>query len=122
MKNEELEQQIIKAARESSLKGYNSPLSKLVQKVVDENSEKLYSIMQSAFSEAISTETFRRSIVDAFSHKIARNMISQNDSMFDKLFAQMKTDQTLRAKIVLAVEKVVTDVMTLQNKTEKQRC
>ena len=93
------------------LTGYNSPLSKLVISVVEENQKFLRSIISDSFNEVIRTEDFKRAIVDAFSHKVARSIISNNDGLFDKVSNELKQDAVFKSKMALAVSNVVEECL-----------
>lgn len=109
-----LEQDILKVAQNSiaaalkqTLEGYNSPLTKLIASVVDENSVALRSIISDSFTEVIKTQDFKNSIVTAFSHKVAKTIISNNDGLFDKVSNELKQDAIFKSKMQLAVSNVV---------------
>lgn len=93
------------------LSGYNSPLLKLVSEVVSENSSTLKSIISDSFKQVISTDDFKSSIVSAFSHKVARTIISNNDGLFDKVSNELKQDNVFKAKMAVAVANVVEECL-----------
>lgn len=93
------------------LSGYSSPLSKLIASVVDENSAELRQIISDSFTQVIRKDEFKQSIVEAFSHKIARTMISNNDGLFDKVANGLKTDSVFKSKITLAVSTIVEECL-----------
>lgn len=114
-----LEKDILSAVQSSmdkvireALSSYNSPLTKLVQGVVDSHSTELRKIISESFGEVIRTEDFKRSIVSAFSHKVARSIISNNDGLYDKVSNELKQDATFKAKMALAVAAVVEECLT----------
>lgn len=114
-----LEQDILKTAQlainESITKvmsAYDSPLNKLVKSVVDENSTELRSIISDSFVKVIRTEEFKSAIVNAFSHKVARTIISNNDGLFDKVSNELKQDAIFKSKMALAVSNVVNECLT----------
>lgn len=104
----------IQQAIQNSLTGYGSPLTKLVTEVINEHSIELKEIISKSFDETIKKDEFKKSIVDAFSHKIARTIISNNDSLFDKVSNQLKQDAIFKSKMALAVANVVNEC--LENK------
>lgn len=114
-----LEKQVLQSAQiaigesvKAVLTGYNSPLSLLVKSVVEENSKELRAIISDSFRLVISTDEFRQSIVNAFSHKVARTIISNNDGLFDKVSNELKQDAVFKAKMSLAVSNVVEECLT----------
>lgn len=94
---------------------YNSPLKKLVNIVVDEHSHELKRIISESFSQVIKTDDFKKSIVNAFSHKVSRAIISNNDGLFDKVSNELKQDSIFKAKMSLAVANVVEECLTNKN-------
>lgn len=104
-------QQSINEAVKSALGGYGSPLTKLVLEVVNENAAFLKEIISSSFNEVIRTEDFKQSIVSAFSHKVARSIISNNDGLFDKVSNDLKQDAVFKSKMALAVANVVEECL-----------
>ncbi|MEM1296217.1 MAG: hypothetical protein AAGH89_12690 [Verrucomicrobiota bacterium] len=104
-------QKAISAAIAESLKGYGSPLLKLVTEVVNSRSETLRSIITTAFDGVISTDEFKQSIVSAFSHKVGRTIISNNQGLFDKVSNELKGDAVFKSKMALAVARVVEECL-----------
>ena len=102
-------QQSISDAIKSVLSGYNSPLSKLIHSVVDENSQSLRTIISDSFTQVIGKEEFKQSIVNAFSHKVARSIISNNDGLFDKVSNELKRDAVFKSRMAIAVSNVVNE-------------
>lgn len=100
-------QQAVSASIRETLTKYDSPLIKLVKDVVNENSVELKELISSSFKTVIRTEEFKTSILSAFSHKVARTIISNNDGLFDKVSNELKQDSVFKAKMALAVSNVV---------------
>lgn len=101
---------IQKAIQESLIK-YDSPLIKLITNVVNENSLELKKIISDSFNDVIQKNEFKQSIREGFSHKVARALISTNDSLFNKISNELKQDAVFKSKIALAVEKIVTECL-----------
>ena len=113
-----LEREILRTAQTSineaikaALIGYNSPLTKLVMEVVNQETPLLRSIIYDSFNQVIRTDDFKASIVSAFSHKVARSIISNNDGLFDKVANELKQDSIFKAKMALAVSNVVNECL-----------
>ena len=119
-----LEDDILKVARKSvsesiaaAFTGYNNPLGELTKSVVNQHSAHLRKIIEDSFTEVIAMDEFKQSIVNAFSHKVARTIISNNDGLFDKVCNDLRGDAVFKAKMSLAVSKVVEEC--LKEKKEK---
>ena len=78
----------------------------------------LKEIVDSSFKKVIRTEEFKASIVSAFSHKIARSIISNNDGLFDKVNNELKQDPVFKSKITLAISNIVEECLKQQNTQE----
>jgi hypothetical protein len=57
---------------------------------VDENSTELRALISDSFVQVIRKDEFKQAIVSAFSHKVARSIISNNDGLFDKVSNELK--------------------------------
>ena len=113
-----LEQDILRTAQmamnesiQKVLTDYSSPLKKLVEAVVSENTTFLKQLISESFNTVIRTDEFKNSIINAFSHKVARNIISNNDGLFDKVSNELKQDAVLKSKMALAVSNVVEECL-----------
>ena len=118
-----MESDILVAAQEAIAKsikevlsGYNSPLAKLTLEVINSHSSELKQIINDSFSSVIKTEDFKRSIIDAFSHKVSRTIISNNDGLFDKVSNELKQDSVFKAKMSIAVANVVEECLKAREK------
>lgn len=110
----ELEKQILNGVNDAikisivdSLSGYNSPLRKLSDKVVQENEEKIHLIMNKAFKFVISTDSFKKTILEEFQHKVAKMLVSNLSGQVEKSVNIIKQDPTLKAKMILAIENII---------------
>ena len=113
-----LEQDILRTAQiamnesiQKVLTDYSSPLKKLVEAVVSENTTFLKQLIAESFNTVIRTDEFKNSIINAFSHKVARNIISSNDGLFDKVSNELKQDAVFKSKMALAVSNVVEECL-----------
>jgi hypothetical protein len=113
-----LEQDILRTAQiamnesiQKVLTDYSSPLKKLVEAVVSENTTFLKQLISESFNTVIRTDEFKNSIINAFSHKVARNIISNNNGLFDKVSNELKQDAVFKSKMALAVSNVVEECL-----------
>jgi hypothetical protein len=114
-----LEQDILRTAQmamnesiQKVLTEYNSPLKKLTEVVILENNTFLKGLISDCFNSVIKTEDFKASIINAFSHKVARSIISNNDGLFDKVSNELKQDSIFKSKMALAVSNVIEECLT----------
>lgn len=113
-----LEEEILSTAQKSItesiksvLTSYQSPLSKLILEVVTASNGELREIISTSFNSVIKKDEFKQSIVQAFSHKVSRAIISNNDGLFDKVSNELKQDAVFKSKMALAVSNVVEEVL-----------
>ena len=104
-------QNAINESIKAVLTGYNGPLTKLVLSVVDSHSTELRTIINDAFVAVIKTDEFKESIISAFSHKVSRAIISNNEGLFDKVSNELKQDNQFKARMTLAVAAVVEECL-----------
>ena len=90
----------------------DSPLKKLTEVVILENTTFLKGLISDCFNSVIKTEDFKKSIITAFSHKVARSIISNNDGLFEKVSNELKQDAIFKSKMSLAVSNVVEECLT----------
>jgi C4-type Zn-finger protein len=109
-------QQAITSSIRETLTKYDSPMVKLVKQVVEENNAELKKLISESFQTVIRTDEFKASIVSAFSHKVARTIISNNDGLFDKVSNELKQDSVFKAKMAVAVSNVVEECLTERSK------
>lgn len=97
------------------LEAYGSPLHKLTAQVVEQNSAFLKTLISDCFNTVIRTEDFKLSIINAFSHKVARAIISNNDGLYDKVSNELKQDVVFKSKMAMAVANVVEECLKEKN-------
>ena len=98
-------------AIQDCLSGYSSPLTKLVNNVVESRSTELRKIIADSFDVAIQKDEFKSAIREGFSHKIARTLINNNGGLFDKVSNELKQDAVFKSKMAIAVANVVDECM-----------
>ena len=118
------EQDILKTAQlainesiQKVLTDYSSPLKELTKTVILENTAFLKELISDCFNSVIRTEEFKASIINAFSHKVARSIISNNDGLFEIVSNELKQDAIFKSKMSLAVAYVVNECL-LERQTE----
>lgn len=112
-----MEQQILNIAKAAieksmmdSLTGYNGPLTTLCAKVIEENNTELYKLIRDEFSELISSEIFKASLRQALNDKLAKVIIGRMGGELESKINDLKADPTTRAKITVALSKMIDDL------------
>lgn len=90
-------------------KGYNSPLQLICKKVVDKHSIKIESIIDGAIEKIVYTEDFETEINAAFNKMLARLLIEKMGGELEKSVNKLKSDPTTRAKITVAIDKIISE-------------
>jgi hypothetical protein len=110
----DLEKDVLKTVQQSVaecigkvLMGYNSPLVKLVERVIDDHSAELKGIITDSFQRVIRTEDFKSSILEALAHKVSRTIISGQDAVVGKIWEQLKQDAIFKAKVTTMIAGLV---------------
>lgn len=99
------------AAMQTVLTGYNSPLAKLAQSILDKHYDEFHQILDASMNEAIKNFDTEKELTQVVSHKIAKVLISTQAGIFDKVSNELKANPEFKAKATLAISGVVTDIM-----------
>ena len=113
-----LEKDILQTARvaisESIVKelvGYNKPLSKLISRVIEANEQEMYDLIDGEFSTLICGDDFKISLKKALNDKLAKVLVSRMGGELEKRINELKANPTTRAKITLAIEKCMDEIV-----------
>lgn len=98
---------INEAIKKRLIDDYNSPIKPLIDDVIKGHLESLRSILNVSLSETIKSCEFKESMAQAFRHKLARGCIDSLAGSLEKAINALKSDPTIKAKMVLAIEKVI---------------
>jgi hypothetical protein len=93
-----------------TLAGYNSPLVKLTNAVVNEHLDELAAMVRESFASVIRADEFKAAIRDGFYHKVARTIVSNHAGMLDKAANDLKQDGVFKARLVAAVANVIEEL------------
>lgn len=113
----DLETQILKnikssmgKAIETELVGYNKPLSKLTERVVNSHEVELYDLINAEFSEMLNSKDFKDELKIAINSKFAKVLVARMGGEIEKRVNEMKSDPIARAKITLALDKIISEI------------
>jgi len=117
---ENFEQDVLKAVQwavgesiKSVLTGYNSPLHKLVESIINKHTGELRDTIEESFSKVILTSEFKESVNNAFNHKLARILVDKMEGAIEKRVNELPSDPTMKAKMIIAIEGLI-------NQTQKK--
>ena len=97
---------------ENQLKGYSSPLIKIVSEVVQSYEDKIKKIVNDALSETLNSDEFVKVVKDEFSHKVAKSLVGKLEGSVEKAVEVLRQDQAMRARMILAIENIVNENTT----------
>ena len=104
-------QSSISKSLETALGGYNSPLNKLAESVVESHKTSIRATMDSAMTEAISSDEFGTQMRQVFVHRVSRVMISGMEGQIEKASNELKQDPKFKAKATLAIANLVDEFL-----------
>ncbi len=106
-------EQVKKAINESvitELTGYNKPLSNLIGRVIDDNSNDLYSLINDEFSILLNGDGFKSELRCALNQKLAKTLVARMGGELEKRVNELKQNPETRAKITLAISGIINDL------------
>lgn len=114
-KEQTLEQQVASQVRDSigeaikkKLEGYGTPLDKIIERAVAAQQEELFDLIRDAFAEVTIGE-IKAQIKQSAAHKIAKVLVSKMEGEIEKRVNDFRSDPATRARIVLAIEKAISE-------------
>lgn len=111
--NKQILDQINKSIDESikaELIGYNKPLSNTVNDVINAHRQEVFDLIDGEFSELITSDDFRSHLKAALNKKLATILVSRMGGELEKQVNQLKQNPETRAKITLAISKVIDEL------------
>lgn len=105
--------QVEKAMGEAITKelvGYNKPLSKLTERVIEANSNDLFSLINDEFANLLNGDGFKDALREALHQKLAKTLIARMGGELEKQVNELKQNPQTRAKITLAISQIVEDL------------
>lgn len=97
----------VNRAVQERLGGYQSPLLKLIDDAFKIHDNKLRELVYEALGQSLDRQDFKQAIKQAFDHKVARTMVDHLSGSIDKAINAIKSDPTIKAKMVLAIEAII---------------
>ena len=94
-----------------SMGAYNSPLHEAVKKALSENQNRLYAMASESVRTLIDDPEFEKLMKTEMKRKLAKVLISQYGGEVEKTVAKLKADPTSRAKMTLAIDTVMNDLI-----------
>lgn len=89
---------------------YNSPLGKLVDRVIDANAADIQGRLDAALKTAIAAADFEASVRDNLTHKLARVLSSKMEGAVEKVANDVRSNPAFRARLTIAVEGILKEL------------
>jgi hypothetical protein len=96
-------------AIQEKLSGYQSPLQTLVNNAVENHAAEIRELLTGSVKQSLSDPDFRKQIQDAVKTKLARLLVERFGGELEKQVNQLKSEPSTRAKIMLAIQEIVSD-------------
>jgi hypothetical protein len=93
----------------TKLGGYNSPLDGVIKDVFETEGQAVTDLLKSVFREVIGSDEFKVTIKQEFQRKVAKNLVGMMEGQVTKAANALRQDPTMRSRMILAIEKIVTD-------------
>lgn len=100
----------IRDAVHEKLKGYNSPLEKIVHRVIENNAAAIQQHLDDALKSAIAAADFEKAVRDNLTHKLARVLSSKMEGAVEKVANDVRSNPAFRARLTIAVEEILKDL------------
>lgn len=94
-------------AVKSKLGGYGGPMEKLLSSAFEKHVPAMRTMLEEAIASCIGDAEFVETIRSAVRHKLANTLIQRFGGEMEKQVNVLKSDPTTRARITLAIEKIV---------------
>tara|TARA_R110002049_G_scaffold225946_7_gene397920 strand:+ start:2238 stop:2594 length:357 start_codon:yes stop_codon:yes gene_type:complete len=117
--NAELLGQVEKALEKcivDSMSSYNSPLNLAVKDALSDHKDQLHLMASESVSELVNSYDFKDLMQSEIKRKLAKVLISQYGGEIEKTVAKLKQDPTSRAKMTLAIDNVMDELILGRNK------
>jgi hypothetical protein len=106
----QIQESVGAAVRARLTQGYgDSPLHKLIDKIVLAKAPQLEALLASAADSAFASADFKKELNDAFNHKLARVLVSRFEGEIEKRTCELRADPKMRARITLAIERAISE-------------
>lgn len=86
---------------------YNSPLTKVVNEAITANHSKFRKLIEESIAGCLVDEDFTNSIKTAIRGQLAKTLVHRFGGELEKQVNALKSDPTTRARIVIALEQIV---------------
>ena len=97
-----------------NMTSYNSPIHKIVNNSVAKHEDKIIEITDKAVSGLFDSDSFKEGITQAVRSKLAKLLVSKIGGELERTVVKLKADTVSRAKMALAVDGVIKELLINQ--------
>jgi len=94
----------------SELIGYNKPLSKLSEAVLDKHSVEIFNLLESSVIGLVRSKSFKDSIKEGLEKKLASVLVARIGGELEKRVNELKSNPETRARITLAIAEIIKEL------------
>ena len=94
-----------------ALGSYSSPLMEAVRSALSDHKDNLNNLASEAVAELVNSADFKQTMKTEMKRKLAKVLISQYGGEIEKTVGQLKANPTSRAKITMAIDSVMNDLI-----------
>lgn len=113
-----MEKEIIRSAQNAireavvkNLTGYQSPFNDYVKQCISKHEQEFKKLINEEMTTLLNSKDFKVAIKDALHNKLARTLVHKIGGEYEKMVNRLRQDPTTRAKITLAIDTVVDEVV-----------
>lgn len=106
----EIKEIVVAGLREKIATRYTyEAVDRIVQEVMVEESsrENLKRFIRECLSFVKGDKAFEKMVKEEFQHKVAKSMVGKLEGTVERAVEAIRQDQTLRAEMILAIEKII---------------
>lgn len=106
----EIKEVVVAGLREKIATRYTyEAVDKIVQEVMQEEDSRanLKKFIRECLSFVQGDKAFEKMVKEEFQHKVAKSMVGKLEGTVEKAVDAIRQDQTLRAEMILAIEKII---------------
>ncbi len=100
----------IQSAMAGAMASYDSPIKKAVNHVLNEHSPEIARLVNEEVVEMLSSSTFRGALKLEIHSKLGKIIVSKFSGELEKKVNELKQDPTTRARITLAINRLIEEV------------
>lgn len=107
-------QQALENCIEKELCGWNKPLTTIINETISKHEKAIKEMVDKCLVDIIYTDDFKVSLKNSLKEKFAKTIVNNMDGELVKRVNELKQDPTTRAKIILALDKLANEILSIK--------